>query len=593
LKIMPMNLADLEVLALDCQATGANPQKGHLLEIGWIQTRAAATVKPETLTASAYQIALPLDVDIPPAVQRITGITRPDSERALPEAGVWHKLIQVANGVAVADQIEKCPVIIHYSRFEIPFLKHLHALAKRPGAFPFQIICTHEIAKRLLPGLPRRGLRAVAGYFGHSVPRQRRSGVHAVATAVIWQHFVRQLQAQHDIQHLDQLADWLNRTRPQSRTGRDYPMKPEIRLHLPDKPGIYRMLRSNGDLLYIGKATSLKQRVNSYFRQKGPHAEHTLEMLSQAAGLDVTRTGSALEAAMLESDEIKRLNPPYNVALQTGQRKLAFCSGDLQKCTGKPDAIHCIGPLPDGNPIAAMTTFAAWHKNSRVKTGDHVFKSAYAILGVSQAYAPEPDCLEEGLALFRRNHSRRLKNPSAMRILVGLGRELWHERLKALQKAKSEVVEEPDEETPDDQGQEIEERPTWTPETVARGIEHSIMHGALLVRRARWLCLLSESSLAWETRNAQHHRKTVLLFENGAVGLREELPAEKESPLSAGYTKRIPERQKIFDVTSYERLRVVTTELRRLVGEGRKIELRLNPTAILSGRQLAKLLPWV
>jgi hypothetical protein len=38
---------------------------------------------------------------------------------------------------------------------------------------------------------------------------------------------------------------------------------------------------------------------------------------------------------------------------------------------------------------------------------------------------------------------------------------------------------------------------------------------------------------------------------------------------------------------------VVTTELRRLVGEGRKIELRLNPTSILSGRQLAKLLPWV
>ena len=71
---MPMNLADLKILALDCQATGANPQKGHLLEIGWIQTCAAGAVNPETLTASAYQIALPVDVDIPPAVQRITGI---------------------------------------------------------------------------------------------------------------------------------------------------------------------------------------------------------------------------------------------------------------------------------------------------------------------------------------------------------------------------------------------------------------------------------------------------------------------------------------------------------------------------------------
>jgi hypothetical protein len=75
--------------------------------------------------------------------------------------------------------------------------------------------------------------------------------------------------------------------------------------------------------------------------------------------------------------------------------------------------------------------------------------------------------------------------------------------------------------------------------------------------------------------------------------LREELPAEKKPPVSAGYARRIPERQKTFNVTRYERLRIVTTELRRLVGEGRKIQLRLNPTSILSGRQLAKLLPWV
>ena len=131
-------------------------------------------------------------------------------------------------------------------------------------------------------------------------------------------------------------------------------MNPEIRRLLPARPGIYRMLRANGDLLYIGKATSLKQRVNSYFRQKGAHAEHTLEMLSQAADLRVTRTGSALEAAVLESDEIKRHSPPYNMALQTGQRKLTFCSHDLKKCAATPDSNYCIGPLPEGLTTAAM-----------------------------------------------------------------------------------------------------------------------------------------------------------------------------------------------------------------------------------------------
>jgi DNA polymerase-3 subunit epsilon len=593
LKLMPTKLDDLQILALDCQATGANPQNGHLLEVGWLKTCATDTLNPSALPVESYLASLAEDVEIPPAVQRITGISMAALEKTLTSTTIWQKVLKTANEIAAAGQTDKCPVIIHYARFEEPYLRDLHAKNNREDAFPFRIICTHEIAKRLLPGLPRRGLRAVAGYFGHSVPRQRRSSAHAFATAVLWQHFVQQLKAQHDIRHLDQLADWLNHTRPQKRTGRDYPMKPGIRLNLPDKPGIYRMLRSNGDLLYIGKATSLKQRVNSYFRQKQPHAEHTLEMLSQAADLDVTFTGSALEAAMLESDEIKRLNPPYNVALQTGQRKLVFCSGDLQKYAVQPDAVHCIGPLPDGKPRAAITAFATWHKNIRIKSGDFFLKSAYDILRVSQAYAPQPDCLAEGLALFRRNHRKRLKNPSVMRILLGLGRELWHERRKALEKARSEAAQEKVTETPDDQEQEIEERPTWTPETVARGIEHSIMHGALMVRRARWLCLLSESSLAWEARNAADHRKTVLLFENGAVSLREELPAGIKTPLSAGYIKRIPERQKTFNVTRYERLRIVTTELRRLVGEGRKIELRLNPTSILSGRQLAKLLPWV
>ena len=590
---MPINLANLQTLALDCQATGANPQKGHLLEIGWLKTCASGTFNPRALCVKSYLASLPQDAEIPPAVQRVTGISAEALGKTLTPAEIWQTVFKTANEIAAADQMDKCPAIIHYARFEEPFLRDLHAKNDRQNDFPFRIICTHEIAKRLLPGLPRRGLRAVAGYFGYSVPRQRRSGAHTVATAVIWQHFVRQLKAQHDIRHLDQLADWLDRTRPYNRTGRDYPMRPDIRLNLPDKPGIYRMLRSNGDLLYIGKATSLRQRVNSYFRQKGSHAEHTLEMLSQASDLDVIRTGSALEAAVLESDEIKRHNPPYNVALQTGKRKLAFCSDDLQQCAGKADAIHCIGPLPDGNPTAAIMTFAAWHKNRRVKIGDHLFNSAYALLGVSQAYAPEPDCLVEGLALFRRKHRKRLKNPSVKRILVGLGRELWKERLKTLEKTKSEVMAEQIEETPDDQEQEIEDKPTWTPEAVARGIEHSIMHGAHLLRRARWLCLLSESSLAWEARNAADHHKTVLMFENGVVGSREELPAEKETPLSPGYSKRIPERQKIFDLATYERLRVVTTELRRLVGESRKIELRLNPTSVLSRCQLIKLLPWV
>jgi hypothetical protein len=180
-----------------------------------------------------------------------------------------------------------------------------------------------------------------------------------------------------------------------------------------------------------------------------------------------------------------------------------------------------------------------------------------------------------------------------LRIITGLGRELWQERLAALENAESETEADAVDAEPVDQEPEPEEAPSWTPETVARGIEKFTMRSALLIRRARWLCLLSESSLAWETRGSDGHRKIVLLFENGTVVQRQELPGQTEVPLPAGYVKHIADRQKIFDLTTYERLRVVTTELRRLVAAGRNVEIRLRPNATLSRKQLARMLPWV
>ncbi len=589
---MKDNLVDLEILAIDCQATGANPQKEHLLEIGWLKTSAAGRLSPDALPVMSYFAGLPPEVDIPKAVQRVTGISMEDLKEALTPADIWQKIIKIAKEIAAANQMDKCPAIIHYARFEAPFLKNLHAKNSRRDDFPFHIICTHEIAKRLLPGLPRRGLRAVAGYFGHSVAKSRRSADHAIATAVIWQNLIAQLKADLDIRNFDQLMDWLSSTPPQRRTGRDYPMKPEIRLSLPDKPGIYRMLRSNKDLLYIGKATSLKQRVNSYFRQKGAQAEHTLEMLSQAAGLDVTLTGSALEAAVLESDEIKQHAPPYNIALQKGQRKLVFLTRDLQNQSDEPDKFHSLGPLPAGYTTDAMPAFGTWQANLENLTPDEVLELGYAILGVPPDYAPEPNCLAEGLELFRHHHLVRASHLSPLRILTTLGHGLWRERLEALAKAQTEDLEE-DVAEEDDPEPVDEETPSWTPETVALGLEKFTMRSTLSMRRARWLCLLSESSLAWEARGMEGRRKNVLLLENGVIGQRQELPIGKKIPLPRGYARGMLNRQKIFDLTTYERLRVVTTELRRLVAEGRQVEICLHPRAVLRRRQLTRVLPWV
>ncbi|HEY2008597.1 MAG TPA: excinuclease ABC subunit UvrC [Rhizomicrobium sp.] len=82
---------------------------------------------------------------------------------------------------------------------------------------------------------------------------------------------------------------------------------------LPDAPGVYRMLNAAGDVLYVGKAKSLKKRVSSYARG-GVHADRLTRMVAETAEMLFVTTASESEALLLESNLIKRLKPRYNVS---------------------------------------------------------------------------------------------------------------------------------------------------------------------------------------------------------------------------------------------------------------------------------------
>ena len=587
------DLVDLQFLALDCQATGANPAKGHLLEIGWVPACVSTPQTTADVGLQSYLVSLPEGSGIPPAVQNITGISEQQLSSALPPPIVWQNLLTAANEITAATHSAVCPLVIHFARFETPFLQDLHRRHNPADPFPFQIICTHEIAIRLLPYLPRRGIRAIAGYYGHCMSEFKRSADHAVATVFIWQKMVDQLKTACGISKLEQLIDWLVSTRPPGRSNRVYPMEPGHRLSLPEQPGIYRMLRDNGDLLYIGKAKSLKRRVSSYFRPKAPHAEHILEMLTQARQLDITRTGSALEAAILESDEIKRHSPPYNIALRRPQRSLGYYGRDLSRRSAIEGREVAAGPLPDGKSSEALAALGRW-LNSGMQLDERPGADiGYAVLALPAEYAPDVDCLRLGFEMFRRHHGPRASNQSALRFLTALGARLWQERLAAAALAET-LAEVPDgteevDATQDDSENEF----IWTPEAVARSIERAFMHNAHLIRRARWFCLLSESALAWEAAGRPQANKIMVVFENGRVNHRDELSMDDEPATPAGFVKSFHERQKNIDLNTYDRLRVVTTEMRRIISEGRDIELCLKPEVTLTRQQLIRVLRWV
>ena len=82
---------------------------------------------------------------------------------------------------------------------------------------------------------------------------------------------------------------------------------------LPDAPGVYRMMNAAGDVLYVGKAKSLKKRVSSYARG-GAHSDRITRMVAETAEMLFVTTASETEALLLESNLIKRLKPRYNVS---------------------------------------------------------------------------------------------------------------------------------------------------------------------------------------------------------------------------------------------------------------------------------------
>ena len=86
------------------------------------------------------------------------------------------------------------PCVIHFARFELGFLEDLHRRFGE-GPFPLDIVCLHEVARRLFPELPRRNIRALAGYLGHSPELVRRSAGHVEASAFIWRAVLPALES--------------------------------------------------------------------------------------------------------------------------------------------------------------------------------------------------------------------------------------------------------------------------------------------------------------------------------------------------------------------------------------------------------------
>ncbi len=152
----------------------------------------------------------------------------------------------------------------------------------------------------------------------------------------------------------------------------------DILKNLPDQSGIYLFYSQKKELIYVGKATSLKSRVSSYFR--GARSSRPIEqMMHEVSDIKWKTTDSALEAAILESVHIKKYLPRYNVdgkddkswnyivitneaypQVKTFRQREMMIKSKEQETKNKTENefLHVFGPYPGLNSAAAMKVLA-------------------------------------------------------------------------------------------------------------------------------------------------------------------------------------------------------------------------------------------
>ncbi|HVA82354.1 MAG TPA: exonuclease domain-containing protein [Candidatus Binataceae bacterium] len=288
-------LEDAPFTVVDLETTGGRTGPGTIIEIG------AYRMVGRRMVDSFSSLVQPHG-PIPRFITGLTSITNamvaaaPPIERVLPE---------------FRDFMGDSVMVAHNAAFDRGFLdfefRRIFGIGMRNP-----VLCTLRMSRRFVPSLKRRRLDSIAEHFGLATDGRHRGLGDARMAAEILSIFL-EIAARMGITRLDRLLD--DHARGQSGRRFERHVAPEAVAALPHSPGVYLMRNERGDILYIGKARRLRDRVGSYF-SSAVNAK-TAELIGHVHQIDTRLTASALEAGLLEAELIRELKPPYNRMLKS------------------------------------------------------------------------------------------------------------------------------------------------------------------------------------------------------------------------------------------------------------------------------------
>jgi DNA polymerase-3 subunit epsilon len=447
-------------------------------------------------------------------------------------------------------QDEAEAMVAHYAQFERRFFED--AAARLGGEQESQAeerwLCTHRIAKRLLPGVPSLGLRAVAGFFGRPVQESNRAGAHVEATAWIWRQIVRELRMSAGVETVGELEEWMSKE-VGDRKGRTYAMARDRRLSLPDEPGVYRLLDGEGGTLYVGKATSLRERVNQYFQTRRGLSARKKELVSQVHDVRCELEATPLEAALSESDVIKEEAAPYNEALVEEGRQ----TNVVAEWPGTDGEVELVGLDRDDVRITAGQRRAVDDMialEASLRQGE---PTAALIEAVYREEIGPREALSDAFEQFRERFDTS----------TGVGEAGYGEWMACGARWRSEKRRKEESQSQDDED----------PRTYGDEFESLVRHGTAALSRGIWLYRLSGAAVAWRPRRWNR--------QSGGwrfIGLSEAAVEQRGTYGKKEARRRVETwgggRQSLETIRLYDRMRVLAAELKRLVGQGASVRLK-------------------
>jgi DNA polymerase-3 subunit epsilon len=290
-------LREAEFSVLDVETTGLSARNNRVIEIGIVKVKNLKVV-------DKYTTLINPGCDIPYFITQFTGISNGD----------------VVHSPSFNDTVEKIEEFIgnsiisgHNLSFDEGFLRYEFI---RNGFEPLSNlnVCTLKLSRKVFPALKSKSLASVTAHLGIKNRDSHRALSDAEATAQLLIKLIKILSKEKGIKTLQQLIEYesslvsanLNLKLPKEMSDSLY--------SLPDAPGVYYFLNRKNEIIYIGKAKSLKDRVRSYFASTA--TGKTKRIVRQAAKIKTEITNSELTALLLEAESIKLINPKHNSQLK-------------------------------------------------------------------------------------------------------------------------------------------------------------------------------------------------------------------------------------------------------------------------------------